>query len=143
EPLLEINTDKAIVEIPAAASGMLREILKAAGDSVRPGDALGRMEVGGAERPVTPQQEAPAPQPLVSGAAAASLGQELSPAVRRLVKEHGLDPSQIKGTGRGGRITYEDVQNHLKRPAAPAPQSATSRLIPHSPTRRRIAQHMV
>jgi 2-oxoglutarate dehydrogenase E2 component (dihydrolipoamide succinyltransferase) len=140
EPLLEINTDKAIVEIPAPATGILREILKAAGDSVGPGDIVGRIEASGGTAPAK-QASSLAPE---ASAAAAAISQELSPAVRRLVREHGLDVSKLKGTGRGGRITYEDVQSYVNRPATTTGQRAsTSKSVPHSPTRRRIAQHMV
>jgi 2-oxoglutarate dehydrogenase E2 component (dihydrolipoamide succinyltransferase) len=68
----------------------------------------------------------------------------LSPAVRRLLAEHSLDAAKIPGSGKGGRITAQDVTRFLEKAPASAPIStAASRLIPHSPIRRRIAAHMV
>src|SRR5262249_51788006 len=80
-------------------------------------------------------------QPALSAPAAE---QRLSPAVRELAKKHRIDLSKITGTGREGRITYEDVQNYLKRPEpAAVPSPPVGSRVPHSPLRRRIAQHMV
>lgn len=142
EPLLEINTDKAVVEVPAPASGVLREILKPANAVVAPGDVLGRIEVV-AESAVAAQPEAStAPRKETISPAAAE--QRLSPAVRELVKKHGIDLSKITGSGREGRITYEDVQNYLKYVEADSGLAPpTGRMVPHSPLRRRIARHMV
>jgi 2-oxoglutarate dehydrogenase E2 component (dihydrolipoamide succinyltransferase) len=141
EPLVEINTDKAVVEIPSPASGVLREVLKQTNDPVGPGDVLGRIEVTG--------EGEPRPAPPVGRIAnpshkTAARTQDLSPAVRQLVKKHNLDVSRIPGSGRGGRITHEDVQNFLKQqPTTSGDQPPTGRRVPHSPLRRRIAQHMV
>ena len=125
EPLLEITTDKVTVEIAAPATGILREILKTADQPVQAGEVLGRIEVG---------------EP-------ASAAAELTAAVRRLLAEHGLEPSAISGTGRGGRLTVQDVEAHIaSRPAPPAtaePGAYPSRRVPHSAMRRSIAQHMV
>jgi 2-oxoglutarate dehydrogenase E2 component (dihydrolipoamide succinyltransferase) len=144
EPLLEVNTDKAVVEVPAPADGVLRDVLKRAGDEVKPGDVLGRIATDGAGAAAAPRG---APTRAAAPPAAGRGEVLLSPAVRQLVRQHGLDPAQIRGTGRGGRVTLEDVQNYLAaRPAAPAAAPAApggSRKIPHSPMRRQIAQHMV
>ncbi len=143
EPLVEINTDKAVVEIPSPASGVLREVLKTTNDPVGPGDVLGRIEVVGEGELRPAARPAASPTPVVARGSPART-QDLSPAVRQLVKKHHLDVSQIRGTGRGGRITYEDVQNFLKQPPADArAQPPAGRMVPHSPLRRRIAQHMV
>jgi 2-oxoglutarate dehydrogenase E2 component (dihydrolipoamide succinyltransferase) len=143
EPLLEINTDKAVVEVPAPATGILREALKSVNDAVRPGEVLGRIEViedskiaAEMRRPSAPIRKETAP--------ATPAERNLSPAVRQLVKKHNLDVSKIRGTGRSGRITHEDVQNYLEhqvRRGGEAPLAGTR--VPHSPLRRRIAQHMV
>jgi 2-oxoglutarate dehydrogenase E2 component (dihydrolipoamide succinyltransferase) len=151
EPLVEINTDKAVIEVPSPADGLLQEILKKDNDSVQADDVLGRIA------PVAPSTAAPPGQkqtspaidtaqqtgtaPPSSGPARADL---LSPAVRQLVRQHGLDPAQIQGSGRGGRITVEDVEKHLAGRSTDGTQTRSgSRKIPHSPMRRRIAQHMV
>ncbi len=118
DPLLEITTDKVTVEIAATADGVLTEILKKEGESVEPGQVVGRIGTGVAAAGRTAEFVPPAEG-------------ELSPAVRRALKEKGLDASQVKGTGRGGRITFEDVEK------------AGGRLLPHSAMRRTIAEHMV
>ena len=144
EPLLEITTDKVTVEIAAPVSGVLAEILKPEGDAVEPGDVVGRIgegvtlsaAKGPIAMPVPPPSAPAAPQGDGSG------DTELSPAVRRLLREHHLDAAQITGTGRGGRITVQDVESLLASTSRPAAQPS-SRLIPHSAMRRSIAEHMV
>ena len=127
EPLLEITTDKVTVEVAAPADGVLAEILKQEGDAVEPGERLGRIRPGSAAAPAA----------------------ELSPAVRRLLQEHRLDPGRITGSGRGGRITVQDVEALVggaadRRTGGPAPAGPIpSRMVPHPAMRRRIAQHMV
>ncbi|HEV3204100.1 MAG TPA: 2-oxo acid dehydrogenase subunit E2 [Gemmataceae bacterium] len=143
EPLLEINTDKAVVEVPAPASGILRDIFKSVNDPVGPGDVLGRIEVAAGEEKSPDTKSTPSTSGSVNPTKAGTVG-ELSPAVRQLVKQNNLDASQIIGTGRGGRITVEDVQKLLqkKNPKSGEIPSRTKK-VPHSPLRRRIAQHMV
>jgi len=144
EPLLEITTDKVTVEIAAPVSGVLAEILKPEGEAVEPGDVVGRIgesvtlsAAKGAILTPAPVPSAPAaPQGDITGDA------ELSPAVRRLLREHGLDAAQVQGTGRGGRITVQDIELLLGSTSGPAVQPS-SRLIPHSAMRRSIADHMV
>src|SRR5687767_1821055 len=144
EPLLEITTDKVTVEIAAPGSGVLAEILKPEGEAVEPGDVVGRIgesvtlsATKGAILTPAPVPSAPAaPQGDITGDA------ELSPAVRRLLREHGLDAAQVQGTGRGGRITVQDIELLLGSTSRPAVQPS-SRLIPHSAMRRSIADHMV
>src|SRR5688500_14053044 len=124
EPLLEVSTDKVNVEIAAPASGTLAEILKKDGDKVEPGDLVGRSALEGstvkserasvtsaAEPGSLPQADGASKTPAVGTRAVADAAAELSPAVKRLLKEHNLDPSTITGTGRGGRITHQDVMN--------------------------------
>jgi 2-oxoglutarate dehydrogenase E2 component (dihydrolipoamide succinyltransferase) len=140
EPLLEITTDKVTVEIAAPATGILREILKSADQPIQAGEVLGRIEVGAA--PVA--GPAPERRPMSTGEPAAA---ELTPAVRRLLAEHGLEASALSGTGRGGRITVQDVEAHVASraviPAAGEPGAYPSRKVPHSGMRRSIAHHMV
>ena len=154
EPLLEITTDKVTVEIAASGSGVLVEILKREGDSVEQGDVLGRIGSGANATAPGPAAETPAPGPVgqADGSAAApASAPELSPAVRRLIQDHGLDASRITGTGRGGRITVQDVEAHLELPtsrpsdlpSSRPPVLPSSRLVPHSAMRKSIAQHMV
>ncbi len=148
EPLLEISTDKVNMEVAAPWSGRLAEILKTDGEQVEPGDVLGRIDVSVADAVAAEAPPKPAPQaggaekPVATGSAGGS--GDLSPAVRRLLKEHNLDASQITGTGKGGRITHEDVQKHVESGGAKKKSAGMSGLmVPHSHMRRSIAQHMV
>jgi 2-oxoglutarate dehydrogenase E2 component (dihydrolipoamide succinyltransferase) len=146
EPVLELETAKATMEIAAEASGRLR-VLQPEGATVRAGAVVGRIEEEAGEAPpraeppapAAPHAEAPA-SAEVEGRAGAEIAAPptgpgpaaerpaadagLSPAVRRLIAEHGLDPSAIRGTGRGGRLTKEDVLRHLETTGARAPGAA-------------------
>lgn len=139
EPLLELETDKVTVEIPAPASGQLLEILKAEKEAVVPGTVLGRIAPGSA---ATRARQA---GPAVAAAPATPRTDEamLSPAVRRLLSEHNLDAAKIPASGKGGRLTAQDVTRFLEKAPAPLSASTTaSRHVPHSAIRRRIAAHM-
>jgi 2-oxoglutarate dehydrogenase E2 component (dihydrolipoamide succinyltransferase) len=144
DPLLEITTDKVTVEVAASTDGVLAEILKAEGDNVEPGDVLGRIEADGSGRS---KQSEPAAATVAAppGRAVATTVAELSPAVRRMLKEHGLEGSAIQGTGKGGRISVQDVETHLARqsPAAGSSARVPSHRVPHSTMRKSIAEHMV
>lgn len=164
EPLLEISTDKVNMEVASPASGRLAEILKADGDAVEPGDVIGRINsdvspIEAVEADEPPEAEAQADgTETVPGAAVAGGSGDLSPAVRRLLKEHDLNASQITGSGKGGRITHQDVidfvESAASRDAQPKPAEAAprtkpakpsgipGRMVPHSHMRRSIAQHM-
>lgn len=117
ENLVDLETDKVVLEVPAPSDGALSELLKQDGDTVTAGDILARID----EQQVA-QQSAPEQAPETS-AIASSTGVEtitpdaisLSPAVRRLVAEHQLDPGHIQGTGKDGRLTKTDVQNYLQK----------------------------
>jgi 2-oxoglutarate dehydrogenase E2 component (dihydrolipoamide succinyltransferase) len=145
EPLLEITTDKVTVEIAAPEDGVLVEILKAEGENVEQGEILGRVgQSSGAGGPPPPPEPVAEPDGA-SRASAETTGAEaeLSPAVRRLLKEHEIDPAQVKGTGRGGRITAPDVEAFLAGRATAKPARGGGRLVPHTPMRKSIAAHMV
>ncbi|HUI62868.1 MAG TPA: 2-oxo acid dehydrogenase subunit E2 [Steroidobacteraceae bacterium] len=166
EPLIEIETDKVTVEIASPGSGTLREILRQEQEEIGPGDLLGRIDTGeeasavaaAAHETSTAVAASPGPsasdsraQPT-SAAADRRAANSLSPAVRRLLSENGLTPSDIAGTGQGGRITVEDVLRHASGAGSTAAVSAAapaadvtgaSRLVPHTAVRRRIAEHMV
>jgi 2-oxoglutarate dehydrogenase E2 component (dihydrolipoamide succinyltransferase) len=143
EPVLELSTDKATVEIAAPVSGVVETVLKPEGTQVEPGEVLGRLRVGAAASPELPASDlAAASRGSVPAADAGKAeAEQLSPAVRRLLQQHQLMPSQVRGSGRGGRITVEDVERHLAQ-ASPTPPIG-SRRIPHSPIRKAIAEHMV
>jgi 2-oxoglutarate dehydrogenase E2 component (dihydrolipoamide succinyltransferase) len=125
ENLVDLETDKVVLEVPAPAAGVLKEIRIEDGATVTSGDVLAILEEGEvAATPAAPPAEEQPPEVAEEPAAA----QKLSPAVRRLIEEHGLDPSVIPGTGRDGRLTKGDVMAHLdKGPAAPA-QAASAEI---------------
>jgi len=158
EPLVEIETDKVTVEVPAPADGILQEIAAAEGTDVEPGALLGRVEQGVAGQASAANLVAAATaakSPAGSRAAAPGGRREspdrMSPAVRRLLAEHGLEADAVTASGEGGRITVDDVLKAAAGRAAPAarqqPAAAAEpeglRRVPHTPMRRRIAAHMV
>jgi 2-oxoglutarate dehydrogenase E2 component (dihydrolipoamide succinyltransferase) len=164
EPLIEINTDKAITEVASPATGTLAEILVQPDQAIAPGDLLGRIQTDGGPVSAPAKENKPTTSRTASRQTASdvSASTNLSPAVRALAKQHGVDLSRVRGTGRGGRITHEDVMGFLSagqsQTASPLPPgegsgargkleeraaSAGSRRVPHSQMRRRIASHMV
>ena len=216
EPLIELETDKVTVEVPAPGSGTLREILKQEQDEIGPGELLGRIEAAGSVSSANGESLASddaqassskrnAGADAVGSAADAAMqgsadavvsvpsgstpndgdghtsgpaAQTLSPAVKRLLAERGLDASAVRGTGQGGRITVADVLAHghadgaqsastsaaIGSAASTAPRAddasggdlpvsratsgatdvaGPSHRVPHTATRKRIAEHMV
>ena len=142
EPIVSLETDKVAVDVPAPAAGTMGDIVAKEGDTVEVGALLGYVNEGAAAA------ASPAPAPAASAPAPAADDEgegegsnlTLSPAVRRLVLEHGLDPSKIKGTGKDGRLTKDDVMaaaaagtakaaaaTPAAAPAAAAPSSGPSR----------------
>ncbi|MGE5569999.1 MAG: 2-oxoglutarate dehydrogenase, E2 component, dihydrolipoamide succinyltransferase [Rhodospirillales bacterium] len=200
EPLFEISTDKVDTEIPAPAAGILSETLVEEGKTVaintvvaridETGDGRGAAAAPRAEPPAAPApppppaaarppEQPPArpepvpapPPPAAAPVEAAEPVGPLSPLVRRMAREHNIDLRQVKGTGAGGRITRQDVENYLAqreaRPAPPPPaaapaptpapppaapevapplprvEAAKTRVEPMSIMRSKIAEHMV
>ncbi len=192
EPLFEISTDKVDAEIPAPASGVLQEIKVTEGTTVGVNTIVGTIAADGegaaapkaasktleanappppASGPSKPQAQAPAPPPMPAPAASAQdeEGEEArsSPLVRKIAREHGVNLSQVTGTGLGGRITKQDIMQFIEhqgsaqpvstpapvpaqpaaaapeppRPAAPAPYPGD--LVPMSRMRSLIAHHMI
>ena len=147
ETLFAVSTDKVDTEVPAPADGVLAEILVEAGATVPVGTRLAVIggADGGARAPEAPAPAAPA-QEAAEARGAVSLaavprrdagGNPLSPAVRRLIAEHGLDLASIAGSGKDGRITRRDVE------ALIGAGSADSEVVPLSRMRRQIGAHMV
>ncbi len=151
QALVELETDKVTLEVNAPAAGVLEEVRAAAGDSVEVGAVLG-VFLAGAAAPAPAAAEAAtnrAPSPSPAPAAAAPAGRahgELSPAVRKMVAEAGLDPAQIPGTGKDGRITKQDVQDYLAAGGEPAPAASAAldpRQVAHSGPGGRISKQDV
>jgi pyruvate dehydrogenase E2 component (dihydrolipoamide acetyltransferase) len=143
QPLVEVLTDKATVEIPSPRAGRVASLGGAEGATIKVGSVLLEIEVAGEEAPVpaaahavaaAPAAKAPAP----SGAPGARV--EVVPAARHLAKEKGLDLSTITGTGPNGRITLEDV--HKAAPPVPVSHALEER-VPLRGLRKKIAEHMV
>ena len=128
EPVVELETDKVTLEVPAPAAGTLGEIIAAEGASVEVGASLAILNEGdapaaqAAATPAAAAETAPAPAAAPAPAPAAASDVPLSPAVRRLVEENNLNPAAIRGTGVDGRLTKADVLAHMK--GAPAAQMA-------------------
>jgi 2-oxoglutarate dehydrogenase E2 component (dihydrolipoamide succinyltransferase) len=151
EPIAELETDKVVVELAAPADGVLVELLKEAGQEVLPDDVVARIrtDASAGECPETAETSAAA---AVGADAAATSEQRprLSPAVRRMLKEHQLNSSDIDGTGRDGRVTARDIERHLasRKTAKSAAVgrvagAGESRRVPHDNMRLSIARHMV
>ncbi|MGE5952084.1 MAG: 2-oxoglutarate dehydrogenase complex dihydrolipoyllysine-residue succinyltransferase [Qipengyuania vulgaris] len=141
EPIVSLETDKVAVEAPSPVAGVIKEFKVAVGDTVEVGAVLAIIEEGGAAAAPSSEPKAAAPDAGVEKAAPAQAkeatggdaSQTLSPAVRRAVLEHGVDPSTIKGTGKDGRLTKEDVVAAAQaKTSAPAPAAATSAPAPAS-----------
>ncbi len=142
QPVLEMMTDKAAVEIPAPGAGVVVEQRVAEGEVVKIGAVLYVLEtearIGGTPEPSAERQKAEA-QPAV---AAPPEGAVLAPpAVRKLARELGVDLARVRGSGPGGRISAEDVKRHGS-PAPVAPTVATGDRIPLRGVRRRMAETM-
>jgi 2-oxoglutarate dehydrogenase E2 component (dihydrolipoamide succinyltransferase) len=184
EPLFEISTDKVDAEIPAPASGILQEIKVVEGNTVQVNTVVGTI-AGDAEASAAPPAAAAkvaAPQPSaplpaktqVAPASSVPVTQPVheeddharsSPLVRKIAREHGVNLSQVSGTGMGGRITKQDITAFLERPdtasaparasapaaatpasvkpAAPAPAAFPGDVVPMTQMRKIIAQRMI
>lgn len=141
EPIASLETDKVAVEVPSPVAGIMGQHIAAEGDTVAVGALLGLIETSGVATAAPAPAASPAP---AAAAAAADDAAALSPAVRRAVLEHGIDPATIKGTGKDGRLTKEDVlaaaQAKQATPApvvaAPAPAQAPAPVVSASGDRR-------
>tara|TARA_R110001592_G_scaffold179411_1_gene421031 strand:- start:1501 stop:2700 length:1200 start_codon:yes stop_codon:yes gene_type:complete len=117
EPLVDIETDKVVLEVVAPADGVLKEILKPEGDTVLSDEVVALFEEGAA---AAPSAAAPAEAP----AAQSSQDLKVSPAARKMLEEKGIDAAAVTGTGKGGVITKEDVVNYTPAAAAKVAPSA-------------------
>ena len=162
EVLVEIETDKVVLEVPASADGILDAVLEDEGATVLSRQILGRLREGnsaGKESSEKADAKASTPAQRQQASLEEQNNDALSPAIRRLLAEHNLDAAAIKGTGVGGRLTREDVEKHLakapaaaeaKAPAAapaaaPAPQLGhrSEKRVPMTRLRKRVAERLL
>lgn len=165
ETLFDVETDKVSTEIPSPVTGVVAEIVVAEGVTAKVGATLAIIRESGTAKPaaasvpaaiqaasaVPPVSAAHAPLRAPSSSSRVNAADRLSPVVRRLVAEHSLDPADITGTGRDGRITREDVTGYIARrgtrpaatpaAAAPAPVQA-GQTVAFSNVRKRVAENM-
>tara|TARA_B100000989_G_scaffold294759_1_gene274465 strand:- start:2374 stop:3705 length:1332 start_codon:yes stop_codon:yes gene_type:complete len=164
EPVVELETDKVTLEVPAPAAGTLGEIMAAEGAVVEVGAGLAMLNEGAApaakaEAPETavkemaaketpakqeqakmPAASTAAPAPAAQPATAPKSDMPLSPAVRRLVAENNINPAMIAGTGVDGRLTKADILAHMKGGSSAAPVSAASPVSAGTPVSTAPAQ---
>ena len=121
ENLVDLETDKVVLEVPSPAAGVIKELKVQNGATVTSGQVLALLEEG-AVATAAARAPAAAPAPAKSPAAKEAAPEKLPPSVRRLVEEHKLDASGIPGSGRDGRITKGDVLTHLSGQDSAAPK---------------------
>ncbi|CDZ93667.1 MULTISPECIES: 2-oxoglutarate dehydrogenase complex dihydrolipoyllysine-residue succinyltransferase [Pseudomonadaceae] len=130
ELIVDIETDKVVMEVLAEADGVLTEILKNEGDTVLSGELLGKLEAGATATATAAPAAAPSAAPEAAPAAAAD-DAILAPAARKLAEENGIDPNSVKGTGKDGRVTKEDVVAAIEaKKSAPAAKPAAAAAAP-------------
>jgi 2-oxoglutarate dehydrogenase E2 component (dihydrolipoamide succinyltransferase) len=157
ENLVDLETDKVVLEVPSPVDGVLKEIRHQAGDTVNSQQVIAILEEGAAApAPASAAKEEPkaaAPAPAKTETPKASKGtEELSPAGRRVATEENIDPSKVAGTGRDGRVTKEDLVNYGKgggsaavpAPAAkPTPGARPEERVPMTRMRAKIAERLM
>jgi 2-oxoglutarate dehydrogenase E2 component (dihydrolipoamide succinyltransferase) len=168
ENLVDLETDKVVLEVPAPADGVLKEIRHDTGDTVNSQDVIGILEEGAvaeAPKPAAAKQETRQPA-APAKAEAAELGtrdsglekstadtQNLSPAAARMAAEEKIDTSKVQGTGRSGQVTKEDLVNFQRAPKpasaaspesrVPSPGSRAEERVPMTRMRARIAERLM
>ena len=160
EPLVEIETDKATLEVPSPVAGVVTKLLVGAGDSANVGDVIAHITEGAAASEASPAASVPdtASRTQSSPPSSEQASGTVMPAAARLAGENNIDAAQVAGTGKDGRILKEDVQNHMNSgTATSAPASAVTEssanegvagaraeeVVAMSPLRRTIAKRLV
>ena len=165
EILIEVETDKVVLEVPAPASGVLSEIVKGDGSTVTSGEVLARIDTAAkaaaaatapAEAPKAAEQAVAAPAPAAAAPASTAAAGVASPAASKILAEKGVDAASVSGTGRDGRVTKGDALAASAQPkaapakaaAAPAPTTLSldgrpEQRVPMSRLRARIAERLL
>ncbi|MCH7336592.1 2-oxoglutarate dehydrogenase complex dihydrolipoyllysine-residue succinyltransferase [Acinetobacter sp. NIPH 2699] len=152
EVICDIETDKVVLEVVAPADGSLVAIIKDEGETVLSDEVIAQFEAGaGAVSAAAPEAAAPAEAPAASAPAASTqaVDQNQAPAVRKALSETGINAADVQGTGRGGRITKEDVAGHQAKPAAsvqPLSVAVGERIekrVPMTRLRKRVAERLL
>jgi 2-oxoglutarate dehydrogenase E2 component (dihydrolipoamide succinyltransferase) len=143
EPLVELETDKVTIEVPAQAAGVMGKIIVAEGETVEVGTLLGSFEEGASggatSAPAVPPAAPPEPAAAPATPAQATNGQTgdmpASPAASRMMTEEGVDAASVQGSGKRGQVLKEDVMKALEGGAAPAPVAARAPVAPDDESR--------
>ena len=150
ENLVDLETDKVVLEVPAPVDGVLKEIRFQSGDTVNSQQVIAVIEEGAVAAAPAPAAAAPAPAAAAPAPVAPKAAAELSPAAQRVATENKVDTSAISGTGRDGRIIKEDVVNAGSRPAAaaaptaaPTPGARPEERVPMTRMRAKIAERLM
>ena len=140
ENLVDLETDKVVLEVPSPVDGVVTKIVRDSGEIVTSGELLGVIEEGAVAAVAEPAEEAQPPAATGEKSAAVPDTAKLSPAARRVAEEAQADVSQLAGTGRGGRITKGDVMNYVRdgAPAGPRPEER----VKMTRLRSRVAERM-
>lgn len=145
--IVGLETDKATFDVPSPQAGVVKSIVKAAGETAEIGDIIATLEpsakpAGSESSPASAPASAPSSAPATTSAGE-SHGQHVMPAAARLAGENAIDPSKVQGTGPGGRILKEDVQNKLAAGGDVTAVGREERRVPMSPMRQTIARRLV
>jgi len=135
--LIDIETDKVVLELPAPDAGVILKIIKQNGETVASGEVIARIDTEGKAAAAAPAAAKPAAAPAAAPAPAGSA--TAMPAARKIMDEKGISAADVQGSGRGGRILKEDVSG-AARPAAPAPSPAAVSPAPTSAAKPALPQ---
>ncbi|GMG87339.1 2-oxoglutarate dehydrogenase complex dihydrolipoyllysine-residue succinyltransferase [Biformimicrobium ophioploci] len=149
ELIVDIETDKVVLEVVAPADGALTEIIKGEGDTVLSNEVIAKFEAGAGAAPSAEAEEAPAAE----AAAPAAAGEKIAmPSAKKMAAEKGVDIAAVEGTGKGGRVLKEDVMKAGSAPAAAATAAAAvdvpagervEKRVPMTRLRKRIAERLL
>lgn len=142
ENLVDIETDKVVLEVTAPADGVLKEIIRSDGSTVVAQELIGILEAGAVASVASPAASSPSHAPVPAVAAKTSLPADPAPGARRLAAEHDIDPRNLAGSGKGGRVTKEDVLSAVSQ-VVTTTGSRPEKRVPMTRLRARIAERLL